>query len=99
MVGIFAVSITPRQLLHDIVTNHTHSPIDAKGDSDVLSKGHFVCDTDNLIATSPFVEGAFALLIADLHYFFTYPDSIQQGIYSSDQVFTHLRGPPAIALL
>jgi hypothetical protein len=54
---IFSFSITPKQLLHDILAHHTDLVTEApSGKSASISKTGFSCDRLNLVAESPFVE-------------------------------------------
>jgi hypothetical protein len=52
---LFTFSITPRQLLHDVISDHTDlSASTSHGKHNTVSKTGFNCDCLNLVAESPF---------------------------------------------
>ncbi|MBC7829362.1 MAG: hypothetical protein H7122_16565 [Chitinophagaceae bacterium] len=93
---VFAIGITPKQVLHDVLTHHQHVQGKEKGTSWV-SKDRFNCDDENLVAQSPFVEQHNELQIV-------LPSNFSIGInlfFTSykflHQFFFELRGPPSFA--
>jgi hypothetical protein len=52
---VFALSITPRQLLHDALAHHTDQSVEASGNAYITRAG-YSCDRLNLVAESPFTE-------------------------------------------
>ncbi len=52
---LFTLSITPRQLLHDVLAHHTDSSVQTGG-GDYVTKPGYSCDRLNLVAESPFTE-------------------------------------------
>lgn len=57
LLALFSFSITPRQLLHDVLADHTDlSQRAVAGNFTAVSKWGFSCDRLNLVAESPFVE-------------------------------------------
>jgi hypothetical protein len=57
LLALFSFSITPRQLLHDVLADHTDlSQKIFAGKFTAVSKCGFSCDRLNLVAESPFVE-------------------------------------------
>lgn len=98
MLLLFAFSVTPKKLLHDIIAHHKDN-IQKTGEVNFeqLNQTRFNCDTDNLVVESVFTEHdcsielpvptAVSILqnIASYHY------------YSFSLFFFELRGPPATA--
>ncbi|MGB8193245.1 MAG: hypothetical protein WCF67_15050 [Chitinophagaceae bacterium] len=53
---LFTFSITPRQLLHDVLAHHTDLSDTVPGNSSAFIEKGFSCDRLNLVAESPFTE-------------------------------------------
>lgn len=54
---LFSFSITPRQILHDVLADHTDlSQKIPAGKFTAVNKSGFSCDRLNLVAESPFIE-------------------------------------------
>jgi hypothetical protein len=93
---LFSFSITPRQVLHDVVADHTDLSLKTPGGNVAVSKSGFTCDRLNLVAESPF--------IANEKFVETVPaqpctDFIVPSAYKAvPKVITlpGLRGPPCI---
>lgn len=94
---VFSFSITPKQLLHDVLANHTdYSTHRHKHSSACLTKTGFSCDRLNLVAESPFVPAEKAIeTVAEQHrtHFIVVPGN---KVYASDVILPSLRGPPCI---
>ena len=54
---LFTLSITPKQLLHDVLANHTDNSVETAGNAYVAKPG-YNCDRLNLVAESPFTEAS-----------------------------------------
>jgi hypothetical protein len=52
---VFSFSITPKQLLHDVLADHTDLSIHSKSKAPAVGKTGFSCDRLNLVAESPFI--------------------------------------------
>jgi hypothetical protein len=53
---LFSFSITPRQLLHDVLADHTDLSLKTPGGKfAAVNKSGFSCDRLNLVAESPFI--------------------------------------------
>lgn len=94
---LFALGITPRQLLHDVITSHTDLSISAPpGKHASLCKTGFNCDCLDLVAESPFIVDGHA--VADVlfrpHQLFVPP--AQQDASAASVSLSSLRGPPAV---
>jgi hypothetical protein len=56
LLAVFAFSITPKQLLHDVLADHTdYSTHKHRHYAPCVTKTGFSCDRLNLVAESPFV--------------------------------------------
>jgi hypothetical protein len=92
---VFILSITPKQWLHDLVTNHKDSwAVSFAGKQTITSTG-FHCNCDNLVAESPFIyyDGPAEPGIAAS--FVLHQTATSGRIISSYHYFSSLRGPPA----
>jgi hypothetical protein len=98
MLLLFAISITPKQLLHDVITAHKHS--NAKFETDVnfqKSKNSFQCNWHNQTIESPFtdqpdfqIDHLIVIHSPHVNYF-------TLSFYSTQSFFSSLRGPPCQA--
>lgn len=91
---VFAIGITPKQVLHDLLTNHDHIPVEDRSGA-WIGKDRYNCDDENFVAESPFV-------LHDLDHAIQAPSSFQVSrntflvSYSFLSLFFfELRGPPA----
>lgn len=96
MLLLFTFSITPRQLLHDALANHTDLAATApKGKQLQVFQAGFMCKVDNLVAESPFTPSG------EVQFFIPPPVVVLQGatVLVSFPVQSlrlwSLRGPPA----
>lgn len=95
---LFALSVTPKQWLHDSITGHKHNYAIVDGNEHYqTSKSSFQCNWDNQAFESPFTYQPGLQyeypLIAHSAYFNHYILSE----YSTGIFFSSLRGPPALA--
>jgi hypothetical protein len=91
---VFAYSITPKIVLHNLVANHADNKKVLDSNATELSAAGFNCKCDNLVAESPFVpEEVHINSIAPI--FFSFSETPESGFYSSDRLFSELRGPPS----
>lgn len=92
---VFAFSITPKVFLHDVFAGH----IDVQQQKNTkgayhLNKAGFNCDKQGFVATSPFLADEQAICFCDFVPFSIFIDGAID-LYSSDKLFSLLRGPPA----
>jgi hypothetical protein len=90
---VFAYSITPKIVLHNLVANHIDKGKVLNGHLDELSASGFNCKCDNLVAESPFVPAE----IFSYQVYTTYISALctEDITFSSfDKLFSQLRGPP-----
>ena len=95
---LFAFSITPRNILHDLFANHTDEVvISKKSNSQAVKTFDYLCKCDNLVVESPFIESV-------QHFDFSINAPFPQHriltsyfFLSTRYFFFEHRGPPAIA--
>ncbi len=93
MLLIFAFSITPKLILHDLVVHHKDKPIHA-GENTQVSKTGFHCDCENQVVELPYLTYS-AHQPADIpRSFQLYQTGVNCPFYSSPYLNFGLRGPP-----
>jgi len=99
LVCLFAFSITPRKLVHDLIANHKDGGGKlVTGAGDQLSTSTYHCSTDDLVVESPFVFTEISVPVASVISFppeFTSILPEHRSIGAMPAGF--LRGPPAVA--
>jgi hypothetical protein len=98
MLLLFALSVTPKQLLHDVVTGHTHTNTrDVDGDKVKTSLPGFQCNWNSEVVESPFNNHA---AIQEDHPVAEYSRAFILFIVNYNSAlhfFSSLRGPPSLA--
>ena len=97
MLIVFAFSITPTIVLHNLVVNHTDTykkSADTKAQQ--LGKQTFNCHCDNIVAESPFTEPAKEISNIPEAIFLIVNAEKQLRFTTSPHIFYSLRGPPAV---
>jgi len=97
MLFLFALSVTPKQLLHDVITGHKHSPVKYDVVNIQAAKNNFQCHWHNDAVESPFTDQPAFQFDHSLSYFIFYNNFYTQGYYSTEDFTFVLRGPPAKA--
>jgi hypothetical protein len=97
MLCVFVFSITPKQWLHDVVTNHKDSRSGSIDDKQSISTSGFHCKCDNLVVQSPFINYEAPEVVNLPEFFVQYQTSIVSNLISAKHFFSELRGPPAIS--
>jgi hypothetical protein len=99
MLFVFAFSITPQKSIHDIVAHHVDpTTCDVHQDFPMtqVEKSSIHCSYDNLVATTPFVQYNFEIIIAApitakvTNTYFTV------NYFSASKFTFESRGPPAV---
>src|ERR1700731_2549167 len=98
MLVLFAFSVTPRKLLHDVFANHKDGYSNLSGTPGLpqVSSTVFNCQCDNLVAESPFIDDSSPIEIFTPGLFAEYKSGLVTSIHAEQQFFFGLRGPPAI---
>lgn len=96
MLVVFFVAITPKQYLHFVFAEHRDSTTKIQDQhNDVLSKGGFHCNCDNIVAESPFLSPTILNVpdFADTYnQFRIYNTAVKNSTVSN----LNERGPPAM---
>ena len=98
MLFLFALSVTPKQLLHDAITGHKHSY--AKSGQFVnfqSSKNNFQCNWHNDAVESPFTDQPGFQLTYPVIIHSSHINYYTASYYSTECFFSSLRGPPSLA--
>ena len=96
LLGIFAFSITPKIILHNVVANHKDTPFASNSEKKAqINKAGFNCNCDNLVVESPFTDQHEPFEIIINHFFL--PPIIKNinSVKTVVQYYPALRGPPA----
>jgi hypothetical protein len=97
MLLLFAVSVTPKQLLHDAITGHKHSYLKFEGDLKIqTSKNNFQCNWHNDVIESPFTDQPYVQFDHSFPVYTSYINHYTCRYYSAEQFFSPLRGPPSL---
>lgn len=94
---LFAFTITPKRILHNLVANHKDGRANASlpdANTTNLTKASFNCQCDNPITESPFVSINPSPGISCRTPFAIYLNRYVHLHYTSDLIFFGLRGPP-----
>lgn len=97
---LFAFSITPKKILHDLIANHkdTISKFpSANGKSQHINKATIYCHCEDLVAESPFTDPSVLIEILKPVVFSDQPVLRIFNFHSQHQLFFELRGPPAFS--
>jgi hypothetical protein len=98
MMAVFAFSVTPKILLHDLVADHKDTPIKPNhSNQEQISKAGFNCNCDNLVAESPFVNDFIPVDLSLTKEFAQQQTFFKSEFTSSRNFYTELRGPPVTA--
>ena len=97
MLLLFAISVTPKQLFHDVITGHKHSYLKYEGAVNFHSPtNNFQCNWHNDAVESPFTEQPGFTFTDPLPLYSSYFNSNTCSYYSADHFFSPLRGPPSL---
>jgi hypothetical protein len=96
LIGVFAIGITPKQVLHDVLTHHHHVQCKEKSAS-WISKDRFSCDDESFAIESPFFGQNNAVAIIPPAVFRTTSNLFFTSYSFLHHFFFELRGPPFIA--
>jgi hypothetical protein len=98
MLVLFAFSVTPKLLLHNLVANHKDTPVKCSANNNAqFNIAGFNCGCDNLVVESPFVENSVTAEIITQQVFSQYINTEVKNFISVNQFYSELRGPPSLA--
>jgi hypothetical protein len=97
LLALFALSVTPKIVIHALVAHHTDTHLDLHNKADQFNKAGFHCATDNLVVEAPFLDYTISIDLGIAPCFPVHlPVPLQAPSPSSHFIFG-LRGPPAVA--
>lgn len=91
---LFAFSITPKKVLHDVLAHHCDIKLNAGQTNAQISKTGFNCQTDNLVVESAFENAFSASEMRVPANFIQLNESLTDTFFSFSTIFPALRGPP-----
>ena len=100
MLVFFALSITPKQVLHHFFANHkdTYYLSDAETSHPQIQKKGFNCECSNLVVENPFVDYPDKVYF-NVPLFFTNINFLHNPAFNSaSHLFSSLRGPPCVVV-
>jgi hypothetical protein len=96
MLMVFAFSVTPKILLHNLVADHRDTPRSHNSSKEQqLSKTGFNCNCDNLVVESPFINDFAAVRLSDQPEFAKRHITFINDFSFPFLFYFRLRGPPA----
>ena len=100
MLALFALSVTPKVVIHALVAHHTDTHLSLDHDkTDQLNKAGFHCTIDNLVVESPFLDYSVSIDVGILPLFPAHQPAPLEDHHSFSQFIFGLRGPPAVAAI
>ncbi len=97
MLLLFAISVAPKQLLHDVVTGHKHNYAKPGDGLKVQTpKNNFQCGWRNDAVESPFTHESSIQPCNLLPVYTSYIYCYIRNYQSAEQLFSSLRGPPCL---
>jgi len=95
VMAVFAFSVTPKILLHDLVADHKDTPIKPNhSNQEQISKAGFNCNCDNLVVESPFLHDFTPIDLSIEKHFAKQPIFFKNKFFSLQHFYFKLRGPP-----
>jgi len=95
MLAVFAFSVTPKILLHNLVADHKDTPIKSNhSNQEQISKAGFNCNCDNLVVESPFVNDFTPVDLSIEKQFAKQKIFFKNNFFSLQHFYFELRGPP-----
>jgi hypothetical protein len=97
MLVLFAFSVTPKLILHDLVANHKDTPLKCSTDNKAqFNVAGFNCGCNDLVVESPLVRTHVAAEIIAPQIFSQHIDTEVRSFISVYQFYFELRGPPSL---
>jgi hypothetical protein len=98
LICIFALGITPRILLHDLVADHDDISFQCNNEPGThFHKSGYNCHIENFAAESPFTDVSRDLSVIPPNYCTVLKSVICNQIFPEPVVYFELRGPPFTA--
>lgn len=96
LMGIFLLSITPKQVLHNLFADHEDHPTNRTNNQLQYNAGGYNCDVNATVATTPFIEVDPVNSIGIFRVFEQFTPSLFSYILSITGYYYSLRGPPVV---
>ena len=96
LIGTFLLSITPKQVLHNLFANHEDHPTNRTNNQLQFNAGGYNCDVNSTVATAPFIEVDSINSIGILRVFEQFTLGQSFYILSTTIYYYSLRGPPVV---
>ena len=97
LMGTFLLSITPKQVLHNLFANHEDHPTNRTDNQLQFNAGGYNCDVNSIVVTSPYIEVDPVNNIVFSQFFELFSPYYTSLILSSPHYYYSLRGPPVVA--
>jgi len=95
MLALFALSITPKIVVHALAAHHKDTHLGVPHDkTDQLNKAGFHCQVDNLVVELPYLSYSISIPLAIPEVYRTYQIRTEPPFYPSNHFIFRLRGPP-----
>jgi len=95
---LFVLSVTPKQVLHDIITGHHHTDVKYTGVTHWQApKNNMLCNWHDQAVESPFIDQPDFQVPQSIIAHLSYVNHYTIPYYSAEHFFSSLRGPPACA--
>ncbi|RYY57642.1 MAG: hypothetical protein EOO09_01660 [Chitinophagaceae bacterium] len=95
---VFCLGITPKQILHDLLTNHVHVPAKNHSEATIdLQPSKYVCDFHDQVAESPFIPVETREIAPAVVYLDNAVSFFHESVACTVVLHSNLRGPPALA--
>jgi len=94
---LFALSIMPKKVLHDLIVSHKDGVNTTKSVTPQVGKAGFNCDCQNLVTESPFIADGQQIDLSFHPDYSIEPCTFSSQVYTTALLFYSLRGPPAIS--
>ncbi|RYY58182.1 MAG: hypothetical protein EOO05_17210 [Chitinophagaceae bacterium] len=95
---VFCLGVTPKQILHNLLTNHRHIPANNHQESTIdIQPSKYVCDIHDQVAESPFVETEQPVFAPAFIYLAAVASEFHEAPFYITVEHADLRGPPALA--
>ena len=99
MILIFAFSVTPKIVLHNLIaSHHDSSSYKFNGGTVQVSKTGFQCDCESPVVASPFTEAAIHVEFLTAKVFPFFKEEITYFFHGEHRPYTSFRGPPSVYL-
>jgi len=95
---LFALCVTPKIALHDLIADHKDSPFASATSSQQLSSNSgFRCNCDDLVVESPFVSDCVPVEITPVKTYARHFITPAENFRFLHHFYFELRGPPSVA--